>query len=147
MEGAAKGYCTHFLSIFFKGWSLLFPCVGNRLSHSCHSTVPLLAEDPPPSQDQDGSDFLTGCGLRAGTVLHAVNLRVGSLAAAPGLSFSTSCSVLRLHQRCIHSSSHPFSLLGRWAWASAPCSCTSQRLWLPRTSRARWLCSAWHSGS
>lgn len=66
-------YLARFLSTSHEGWLFLRPVtvslpLGNRLSHSCHSAVPLLTEDLPPSQDQDGSDILTGSGMGAGNV-------------------------------------------------------------------------------
>lgn len=73
MEGAAIGICAPFLGASFKRQLFLlptttsFPSSGSCHSHSHHGAVPLLAEDPAPSQDQDGSGFLIGCGLHAGT--------------------------------------------------------------------------------
>lgn len=69
MEGAAKGICAPFLEgrLFLLPTTTSFPSLGNCHSHSHRGAVPLLAEDPAPSQDQDSSGFLTGCGLHAGT--------------------------------------------------------------------------------
>lgn len=155
------------------------PCVGNCLRHSCHSTVPLLEEDPTPSKGQDGCDFLIGRGLHAGTALILLLLLLCSTLTRQSCPHSDLCwlqgsgavswschSSAHMHavwgcpraflqhperrewcQCCIHSCSSLFSLLGRWAWASARCCFMSPRLWQPRTSRARWRCSAWRCGS
>lgn len=72
MEGAVKDNWPISFQLLTKGgcFSVLsLPFLGSCLSHSCHSTVLLLTEDLPPSQDQDGSDIITGSGLGAGTGL------------------------------------------------------------------------------
>ena len=90
---------------------------------------------------------LRGAWPRGLATLHARSEFASGRSGHSREPFHITLSVGDAGQRCTRSCSDPVSLLGRWAWASAPCCCTSPRRWPPRTSPAPWCCSAWRSGS